>query len=620
MKTFEELGLQASILESISELGFEHPSPIQEEVIPYLLANTGDVVGLAQTGTGKTAAFGLPMLQLVDSNSRSTQGLILAPTRELCVQIATEMGRYGAKLPNTRIVAVYGGEDIRKQLKDLDRTPQILVATPGRLLDLIKRKKVFLDKISLLVLDEADEMLNMGFLDDITEIIEQTSDDRHTLLFSATMPREIASIASRYMHNAKEISVGKRNEAAKNVEHNYVLTKPTCRYEVLKRILDFNPDIYGIVFCRTRQETKDVADKLMIDGYNADALHGDLSQAQRDSVMSKFRIRNLQILVATDVAARGLDVNDLTHVIHYNLPDDRDTYTHRSGRTGRVNKSGISIALITPREKGAIRPIEKEINRTFIQMDIPSGLEVCQRQVLNMAERMQQVEVDEKLQKYLPNILELLKDMSKEEVISRFISLEFNRFLEYYKNAPDLNSMMKREAVSGDGDFKKSRRNVRRIDKGNTIRLKIDKGRRDGFEPKRLLGLINDVTNDKSINIGDIDVSPKFTFFDVDKSQLSRLIDAFANNPKAKGVQINEVKGEQKSSSGRSGGDRGERRDDNRRSSSGSRDSRSSRDSRDSRDGQSFGRRRERVEDRRPSEHSTNSSQKDDRVSKRKRW
>ena len=518
--SFKELNLSTEILSAIDKLGFKTPSEIQAEVIPYLLSQSGDVVGLAQTGTGKTAAFGLPMLQMIDPSVNKTQGLILSPTRELCVQIAGEMAKYSADMQGVHIVAVYGGEDIRKQLKALDRTPHILVATPGRLMDLSKRKKVN----------------------------------------PATMPNEIARIAHKYLNNPVEISVGKKNEAAKNVEHYYVLTKQSTRYEALKRLLDYSPDIYGIVFCRTRQETKDVAEKLMVDGYNADALHGDLSQAQRDTVMNKFRLRALQILVATDVAARGLDVNDLTHVIHYNLPDDRETYTHRSGRTGRVNKSGISIALVTPREKNAIKPIERSINHPFTQMEIPSGGMVCQKQLYYMVEKMQNIQPDKKLERLLPDVLELLKDMSKEEVVSRFIALKFNPLLEYYHNSTDLNATVAKEikeqdeakkaksrgakgSYIDDSEPKKSRRQMRVADKGDTIRLKINRGKRDSFEPKRLLGLINDVTGDRTIKIGDIDLSPKFTFFDVDKRKAAKLISAFETSPKAKGVVVAYVKG-----------------------------------------------------------------------------
>ena len=472
--------------------------------------------------------------------------MILAPTRELCVQIATEMGRYSTGLPGIKIVAVYGGEDIRKQLRQLDDTPQILVATPGRLLDLIKRKKVSLANVDTFVLDEADEMLNMGFLDDITAIFEQTPPTRRCLLFSATMPAEIADIAKTYLKEWKEFSVGKRGESAKNIEHLYVLTKPALRYDVLKRILDYNPDIYGIVFCRTRQETKDVAEKLMADGYNADALHGDLSQAQRDMVMNKFRIKNLQIIVATDVAARGLDVNDLTHVIHYNLPDDKETYTHRSGRTGRINKSGISIAIITAREKVAIKRLEKSTNKTFKEMEIPSGMIICQKQIIHLVNKMMDVQPDEKMRKFLPDVMEMLKDMDKEEVISRFISVEFNRFLDYYKDAPDLGAAIRksvREEEAEGGSRKKSRREMRQADKGDSVRLKINRGRHDGMEPRKLLGLINDVVKDRGLPVDNIDISPKFSFFDIKKSQVGKVIRCFESSPRARGIVISEVKG-----------------------------------------------------------------------------
>ncbi len=581
MITFDQLGLNAPILESISELGFVNPSPIQAEVIPCVLETEGDIVGLAQTGTGKTAAFGLPVLNLIDTNLKQIQALVLAPTRELGLQIAVELRKYSTKMAKTRVCAVYGGEDIRKQLRELDNTPQILVATPGRLIDLINRGKVNLSNIKFLVLDEADEMLKMGFIDDITTIIETTPETRRTLLFSATMPKEIANIAKRYMENAREISVGKRNEAAKNVEHNFVAVKGGQRYEVLKRLLDFYPEIYGIVFCRTRQETKDVAEKLMIDGYNADALHGDLSQAQRDSVMSKFRIKHLQILVATDVAARGLDVNDLTHVIHYMLPDDKETYTHRSGRTGRVNKSGISIALITGREKSHIRGLEKEINRTFTHMNIPSGNEVCQKKLMHLSNQIIETEINTDLAKFLPTLIESMNDISKEDLLLRFITLEYKRFFEYYKEAPDLNVSIRMDKTS-DSEQRPSRREMRRGDKGDTLRLKINKGRNDGFEPRRLLGLINEVTNDKSIAIGDIDISPKFTFFDVPKNQVQRLIEAFETSPKSKNISIGEVKGIQNAPREKSNSRR-ERSGDKGRAE---RDSRSrGRDGRDGRDG-----------------------------------
>ena len=438
--TFKELNLRAEILSAVEELGYEQPMPVQEQVIPYMLTEVSDLVALAQTGTGKTAAFGLPILNMIDVKRRDVQALVLAPTRELCIQICNDLKGYSKNMSDVHIVPVYGGEDIRKQLKELDRTPQIIVATPGRLIDLTERGKIQLGNINYLVFDEADEMLNMGFKEDIETILKETPDTRRTLLFSATMPAEIQRIARQYMHDYKEITVGVRNSGTENVEHIYYVSQARQRYLVLKRIVDLNPDIYGIVFCRTRQETKEVADKLMHDGYNADALHGDLSQPQRDSVMQKFRIRNVQLLVATDVAARGLDVSDLTHVINYNLPDDVEIYTHRSGRTGRANKTGISVSIIHSKEKFKIKDIERMLKRKFEQRQIPNGLEVCKKQLFYQIDKMQNVDVnEEQIDPYMAQIMNQLEYLSKEELLKRFVSLEFNRFLDYYKNAPDLN-------------------------------------------------------------------------------------------------------------------------------------------------------------------------------------
>ena len=438
--TFKELNLKDGILSAIEDLGYEQPMPVQEQVIPFMLTQSADLVALAQTGTGKTAAFGLPILNMIDVDRHQVQALVLAPTRELCIQISNDLKGYSKNLDGLRIVPVYGGEDIRVQLRQLDQAPQIIVATPGRLIDLIERGKIKLQNINFLVLDEADEMLNMGFKEDIEKILEQTPDTRRTTLFSATMPAEIQRIARQYMHDYKEITVGSRNAGTENVEHIYYVSQARQRYLVLKRIVDLNPDIYGIVFCRTRQETKEVADKLMQDGYNADALHGDLSQSQRDTVMLKFRVRNIQLLVATDVAARGLDVSDLTHVINYNLPDDVEIYTHRSGRTGRANKTGVSVSIIHSKEKFKIKDIERMLKRKFEQQQIPNGLEVCKKQLFYMIDRMQNVEVnEEQIAPYMGQIMKQMEDLPKEEMIKRFVSLEFNRFLDYYKNASDLN-------------------------------------------------------------------------------------------------------------------------------------------------------------------------------------
>jgi len=523
--TFDEFGLKEQILKAITELGFESPMPIQERTIPYIINCGKDLVALAQTGTGKTAAFGLPTLQQLNENENRIQMLVLAPTRELCIQISNDLKNFSKYFKKLRVVPVYGGEDIVRQLKQLDVAPQILVATPGRLIDLCKRKKVNISNIQFLVLDEADEMLNMGFQEDIQTIIEQTPQDRRTFLFSATMPKEIANIVSKYMNEYEEISVGKKNAGAENVQHVYYMVQAKNRYLALKRIVDLNPDIYGIVFCRTRQETKEVAEHLMKDGYNADALHGDLSQPQRDSVMQKFRIKNLQLLVATDVAARGLDVNDLTHVINYNLPDDVEVYTHRSGRTGRANKSGVSVSIIHTKERHKIRAIEKIINKNFEQAQIPNGLEVCKKQLMYFISKMENVTVnDEEIDPFMPEIFARLNSMSREELIKRFASIEFNRFLEYYKDAIDLNIEVKEERQK---DGEKGKRSGRK-GHGERTRFKINKGARDGFTPRRLLGLINDTTDDKSISVGDIEITQNFSFFDIFNDQVDKIINAFS--------------------------------------------------------------------------------------------
>jgi ATP-dependent RNA helicase DeaD len=524
---------------------------------------------LAQTGTGKTAAFGLPILNMIAIGKRKTQALMLAPTRELCIQIANDLKNYAKNLPDLRIVPVYGGEDIRVQLRQLDQTPQIIVATPGRLIDLIERGKVKLDDIDFLVLDEADEMLNMGFKEDIETILKETPESRRTLLFSATMPKEIARIAKQYMKDFHEITVGTRNSGAENVAHIYYMAQAKQRYLVLKRIVDLNPDIYGIVFCRTRQETKEVAEKLMNDGYNADALHGDLSQAQRDTVMQKFRIRHVQLLVATDVAARGLDVSDLTHVINYNLPDDTEVYTHRSGRTGRANKKGISVSIIHSREKFKIKDLERMLKKTFEQQPIPNGLEVCKKQLFHLIDRMQQVEInEEQIAPYIDQIVNQLEYLGKTELLKRFVSLEFNRFLEYYKDAEDLNIPEKvKEERGGKQSERSSERGSKQGKKsGEKVRLKLNIGDQEGANPRRILGIINDVTNDKSISIGSIEITNKFTFFDVYADQVKQLLSAFSHHSK---FTVVEAKGTKQYDDHRPkknwGGDnRSERRSENR--------------------------------------------------------
>jgi Superfamily II DNA and RNA helicases len=534
--TFKELNLKKELLVAVEELGFESPMPVQEKVIPFVLENNADLVALAQTGTGKTAAFGLPLLDKTDTSIRKTQTLVLAPTRELCIQIAKDLTNYAKHLPQMRIVAVYGGADIRSQLKQLDITPQVIVATPGRLIDLMERGKISLANIRFLVLDESDEMLNMGFKDDIEKILQQTPDTRRTLLFSATMPQEITRIARQYMKDFEEIIVGVKNSGSENVDHIYYVSQAKQRYLVLKRIVDLNPDVYGIVFCRTRQETKEVAEHLMRDGYNADALHGDLSQVQRDTVMNKFRIRNIQLLVATDVAARGLDVSDLTHVINYNLPDDIEIYTHRSGRTGRANKKGVSVSIIHSRERNKIRNLEQMLKKRFDQHQIPNGLEVCKKQLFHFINKMQNVEVDEEqIAPYIQNISKQLEYLTKEELLKHFVSLEFNRFLEYYKNAEDLNIAEKETRTRRDGrDVERGERSDRgergewgKKKSGRKVRLKMNIGRNEGIETRAFLRLINDVTGDKSINIGDIEITGNYSFFDVYEDQSEQVLQAF---------------------------------------------------------------------------------------------
>ena len=519
--TFQELGLRQEILDAVAELGFVSPMPVQEQVIPYMLTHENDLVALAQTGTGKTAAFGLPILNMVNVEQRKIQSLVLAPTRELCIQIANDIKNFASKMRGVKVVPVYGGESIVVQYKQLDVQPQVLVATPGRLIDLINRGKVDLSEVRFLVLDEADEMLNMGFQEDIETILKDVPETRRTLLFSATMPSEIAKISRQYMHDAAEISIGTRNAGSDNVEHIYYMVRADHRYLALKRIVDMNPDIYGIVFCRTRQETKDVAEKLMKDGYNADALHGDLSQAQRDTVMNKFRIKNLQVLVATDVAARGLDVSDLTHVINYNLPDDVEVYTHRSGRTGRAGKKGVSCVIVHTREGRRLREIERIIKKEFKHMLVPNGMDVCKRQLFHLIDKMERVEVsNEEIDVFMPQISAKLAYLSKEEIISRFVSLEFNRFAEYYKDAEDINVDVKEGKKGKDKGEGKSKR-------GQKVRFKMLYGTKQNATPRSVLGVINDVTQDKSIIIGDIEITNKFTFFDVYADQADKVRQAF---------------------------------------------------------------------------------------------
>ncbi len=517
------MGLSPELLRGIASLGFENPTPIQQQVIPVVLNSESDIVGLAQTGTGKTAAFGLPIIEHVNIADKSVQALIVTPTRELCIQIANDMENFSKHIDGIKIAAVYGGASIDLQIKQLKKGVQIIAATPGRMLDLIKRKVADISNIKTLVLDEADEMLNMGFRDELDAILKNAPKERRTLLFSATMPKEVARIAQNYMHDPVKITVGKQNAGAENVRHVYYQVHARDRYLALKRIVDINPDIYGIVFCRTRMETKDVADKLMKDGYNADALHGDLSQSQRDQVMKRFRNRSIQLLIATDVAARGLDVNDISHIINYNLPQELEIYTHRSGRTGRAGKSGVSIAIINYKEVGKIKQIEKAIGKKFEKKPIPSGEEICKKQLFNLIDKMEKVEVDEEqIAPFMETVNKKLEWLSKEEIIKRFVSLEFNRFTEYYKNAPDLNKKAETDEKSAPGGKGKERRRNR--EKGSFARLFVNLGKKDGISPKNIIGIVNDYTRNRDINIGDIDIKDSFTFFEVGEKYKSRVL------------------------------------------------------------------------------------------------
>ncbi|WP_317309567.1 DEAD/DEAH box helicase [Phocaeicola plebeius] len=528
MKTFEELGVSPEIRKAIEELGYENPMPVQEEVIPYLLGNGNDVVALAQTGTGKTAAFGLPLIQKIDVKNCVPQALVLCPTRELCLQIAGDLTDYSKYITDLKILPVYGGSSIDSQIRSLKRGVHIIVATPGRLIDLMERKVAQLATIRDVVMDEADEMLNMGFTDSINAILENIPQDRNTLMFSATMSPEIARIAKTYLHEAKEITIGTKNEGSRNVNHVAYIVHAKDKYLALKRVVDFYPQIYGIVFCRTRKETQEIADKLIQDGYNADSLHGELSQAQRDLVMQKFRQRHLQLLVATDVAARGLDVNDLTHVINYGLPDDTESYTHRSGRTGRAGKTGISIAIINLREKGRMKEIEHIIKKKFEVSVLPSGQEICQQQLIKVIDDIEKVKVnEEEIETFLPGIYRKLDWLDKEDLIKRVVSLEFNRFLDYYKNAPEIEQPKANEKKSEAKESRKGDKEKvgRKAEKGYT-RLFLNLGKTDGFYTNQIIDLVNRNLRKERIQIGRIDLMQNFSFFEVIQEQAPQVLKA----------------------------------------------------------------------------------------------
>ena len=539
---FQDFNLNPAILKAIDELGFKEPMPIQAEVLPVLLSQRTDLVGLAQTGTGKTAAFGLPLLQNIDPKNRSVQALILCPTRELCMQITKDLLSYAKYIPEIMIVPVYGGASIEQQFKSLAKKPQIIVATPGRLQDMIRRNRIDFSNVQWMVLDEADEMLDMGFQEDVDAILEYMPEDKNTLLFSATMPAEVEQILNKYMKDPVRISIGQKNSGTANVRHNYYMIKASDRYLALKRLIDYYPSIYGIVFCRTKLETQDVADNLIHDGYNAASLHGDLSQAQRDLVMNHFRQGFTQILVATDVAARGLDVNNLTHIINYNLPDDIDTYVHRSGRTGRADKTGICISLVHQKEKHKIKAIEKQLGQPMERCLIPTAQQVCEKQLFRHIDNLEKVDImRDDIDDYLPVVFKKLSWLTREELITRVVALNFNRFLDYYKDAKDLNIDDSKEGS------KKEKKEKKVHDDSHMVRLFFGLGKRDHIKPNSLIGRINDVTGTNDIEIGHIDLMENFSFVAVDGAKAQFIVDCFADPTKnTEGIRVEITTGEPK--------------------------------------------------------------------------
>ena len=563
MRTFEELGIASELLRAIQEMGYVSPMPVQEEVIPYLLGEENDVIALAQTGTGKTAAFGLPILQKINIKLRQPQALILCPTRELCLQIAGDLNDYSKYVDGLKVLPVYGGSSIDSQIQALKKGVHVVVATPGRLLDLMERRTVNLENVDNVVLDEADEMLNMGFTDSINAILEQVPETRNMLLFSATMPKEIANITRRYMKTPKEIVIGNKNEGNKNIRHIYFMVQARDKYLALKRIVDYYPNIYGIVFCRTRRETQEIADNLIKDGYNADSLHGELSQAQRDYVMQKFRIRNLQLLVATDVAARGLDVEDLTHIINYGLPDEIESYTHRSGRTGRAGKTGIAISICHIKEKSKIREISKTLNKEFEKGSIPSGEKICEKQLFNLADKIEKVKVDEEeIKDIMPAIFRKLDWLEKEDIIKRLVSLEFNRLIDYYKGAQEIETVDERAARNEERKAKSDRNGRTYEAEKGYVRFFINFGKRDGLYPNQLIELVNLCVPGR-VGIGKIDLRDAFSFFEIEEQEAKRVMKSM-NGYEIDGRRISVEPAQEKRGEGgrdRSRSDRGGKKD-----------------------------------------------------------
>ena len=520
MTKFEALGLQKSLLDAITDMGFETPSEVQEKAIPILLESETDLVALAQTGTGKTAAFGFPLIQKIDSDSRTTQGLILSPTRELCLQITKEMQAYSKYERNINVVAIYGGASITEQARQIKRGAQIIVATPGRMKDMISRRLVDISKIDYCVLDEADEMLNMGFMEDIKDILSGTPNDKSTWLFSATMPKEVSIIAKKFMHSPQEITVAAKNSGASTVQHEYYVVGGRDRYPALKRLADTNPDIFSVIFCRTKRDTQKVAEKLIEDGYNAGALHGDLSQNQRDLVMNSFHKKQIQMLVATDVAARGIDVDDITHVINYQLPDEIETYTHRSGRTGRAGKSGISMVIVTRSEQRKIKAIENKINQKFILKKIPMGMEICEIQLYHLANKIKDTEINEDVDAYLPAINDVLEGIDREELIKKIVSVEFTRFFNYYNKSKDLNS-------SDSGRDRGEGRDRAEIPTSGAVRYFVNVGERDGYDWMSLKDFIRDTVGLGQEDVFKVDVKESFSFFNTEAEVTQQILDKF---------------------------------------------------------------------------------------------